>query len=373
MGQGIPDRIRLSALEVTRRAFLAGGILAVAAGCSSVDVSRRVATGGPAAAASHAPAYRLKTRDSGMILAHGGGPGGCDVYGCREAIVFTDGTRYYLHYDGAGPHGWLACLAVSEDGLSWKRMGPVLSLGAAGRPDSASASSPWVIEHNRRWYMYYLGTPHAGPAPGRLPEPPYNTCLAVADMPTGPWRKRYDVIPFTEVPGTYHATTASPGAVIEHDGRFLQFFSGSTVTAHGLRRTLGIAQTENLASPWTVNPTPLLPLDTDIENSSVYYEPADGGWWWLFTNHISERAPAHTDAAYAYWSRDPTHWDSAHCAIALDTTICTWSKGVIGMPTVLPIGGRLAMFYDGVTGASQSNLGRDIGMATLPIPLLPPT
>ena len=58
--------------------------------------------------------YRLEAQDQGVVLRHGDGPNQCDVYGAREAIVFKADETYYLHYDGAGPVGWVACLATSH-------------------------------------------------------------------------------------------------------------------------------------------------------------------------------------------------------------------------------------------------------------------
>ena len=37
-----------------------------------------------------------------------------------------------LHYDGAGPKGWLACLATSKDLVNWTKHEPVLDFGAQG-------------------------------------------------------------------------------------------------------------------------------------------------------------------------------------------------------------------------------------------------
>jgi hypothetical protein len=42
------------------------------------------------------------------------------------------------------------------------------------------------------------------------------------------------------------------------------------------------------------------------------------------------------------------------------------------MPTVIQVGGRLALFYDGCAGEEISHWGRDIGLAWLPLPLTPP-
>jgi hypothetical protein len=42
------------------------------------------------------------------------------------------------------------------------------------------------------------------------------------------------------------------------------------------------------------------------------------------------------------------------------------------MPSVLPVGGRLALFYDAPGGDSMSHMGRNIGLAWFDLPLKPP-
>jgi len=58
---------------------------------------------------------RMDAKDQGVILKHGDGPGQCDIYGAREALIFKENDIYHLFYDGAGPPGWRACLATSKD------------------------------------------------------------------------------------------------------------------------------------------------------------------------------------------------------------------------------------------------------------------
>jgi hypothetical protein len=58
---------------------------------------------------------RLNATDQGSIIEHGQGPAKCDYLGAREAICFQFRGSYYLHYDGAGPDGWRACLADRSD------------------------------------------------------------------------------------------------------------------------------------------------------------------------------------------------------------------------------------------------------------------
>lgn len=71
-----------------------------------------------------------------------------------------------------------------------------------------------------------------------------------------------------------------------------------------------------------------MPLAEQIENSSLYFEPANQTWF-LFTNHI-------------------------------------------GLPSVLKVGNRLAIIYDGPGGTSKSHMKRDVGLAWLELPLVPP-
>ena len=109
--------------------------------------------------------YCLDAVDYSRILRHGDGPGECDKNGAREAIVFKWKSTYHLHYDGAGPQGWLACLATSKDLTNWTRQGPVLAFGPKGSLDSGTASSPWVYKDRKWWHMFYVATPGTTPGP----------------------------------------------------------------------------------------------------------------------------------------------------------------------------------------------------------------
>ena len=72
---------------------------------------------------------RLEDKDHDIVLYHGDGPNQCGLYGAREALIFVENGVYHLFYDGAGPKGWLACLATSTDILNWDKKGPILDFG----------------------------------------------------------------------------------------------------------------------------------------------------------------------------------------------------------------------------------------------------
>jgi predicted GH43/DUF377 family glycosyl hydrolase len=314
--------------------------------------------------------YRLPAMDQGVVLRHGDGPGKCDYLGARDIWVWEDHGTYYMHYDGAGSKGWLACLATSEDAVHWEKKGPVLDFGQPGSEDSASASYGTTYFDGNQWHMFYLGTPNASPAPNFIPSFPYLTMKATGTSPTGPWVKQPKVVPFRTKPGTYYSITASPGQIIKQDDEYVMVFS---VTDGSVKRTLSLARTRDLDGPWKIQSHPILPSAEQIENSSLYFEPTNQTWF-LFTNHIGtqDNAGEYTDAIWVYWSKDLNKWDPAQKAIVLDGLNCTWSKTCIGLPSVVQIGQRLAIFYDGPGGTDTSHMNRDVGLAWLNLPLRPP-
>jgi len=327
-------------------------------------------------------------RDFGPVLKHGEGPGRCDYLGARDVWVWAHKGRYYMHYDGAGPKGWLACLATSTDLVHWTRKGPVLDFGRKGSRDSGSASYATTFLDGGKWHGFYVGTPNTSGAPDFIPSFPYLTMKSTGKSPTGPWTKQYGVATFSPKPGTYYGATASPGHIVKQGGEYLMFFSASTQDTRKTRlhpwglvlRTIGIARTRNLDGAWTPDPDPVVPLEEQIENSSLYYEKSNRTWF-LFTNHvgIAKDGGEYTDAIWVYWSRDINRWNPADKALVLDSSNCKWSKGVTGLPSVLKVGRRLAIFYDGRArprgapyDARLANTSRDVGLAWLDLPLRPP-
>jgi len=323
-----------------------------------------------------AAAYRLEAVDEGVVFRHGQGPGHCDEFGARDVWAWEHKGNYYLHYDGAGSKGWLTCLAESRDLRRWTALGPVLALGEDKADDSASASYGTTYFDGGQWHMFYLGTPHTSAPPDLVPAFPYLTMKAEGDSPTGPWLKRYDITPFKAKPGSYYSSCASPGFIVKNAGEYLMFFSAST--DNPILRTLSLAHTRDLNGGWLLEPQPLLPATEQIENSSMYYEP-ESRTWFLFTNHVGLKdGLEYTDAVWVYWSRELTRWNPAHKAVVLDSRNCKWSKQIIGLPSVVRYNGRLALFYDGNSEARmpagvKSHMNRDIGLAWLDLPLVPPS
>jgi hypothetical protein len=353
-----------------------------------------------------APRYRLNARDQGVILRHGGGEE-FDARGARDVWAFrtcspherakgperghqADGScgkqseTYFLHYDAAGPDGWLTSQAISTDLQTFVKKGPLLKPGPPGALDSASASYGTTYFDGQVWRMYYLGTQTASPKPDLVPMGPYYTLEAKAKRPEGPWIKQAGVV-LTPEKGTYYDLTVSPGYIVKSGGRYLQFFSAGKRKQIGVGRTIGIARAESLDGPWTIDSNPIVPLDEQIENSSLYFQSTTRTWF-MFVNHVALLDHQEfTDAIWVYWTQDLEHWNKDDKAVVLDAANCGWSKDAVGLPSVLPVGGRLAIFYDGLDATAKTShseaqspdayrhMFRDIGLAWLDLPIRLPS
>ena len=315
--------------------------------------------------------YRLQARDHGIVLRYGTGPDRCDYLGARDVWVYEFDDIYYMHYDGAGPKGWLVCLATSKDLVHWKAQGPVLNLGKPGSDDSRSASYGTVYHDGAKWYMFYLGTPQVTPAPYFIPGFPYLTMEAESSSPIGPWKKLYDITPFKTKHRSYYSGSASPGYIIKIGNEFRMLFSASTTNP--IMRTLSYARSTSLEKPWVVDKKPLLPPREQVENSSVYYQ-YDDSTWFVFTDHVGMTGQLeYTDAIWVYWTKNLNYVNPKNKAVVLDSSNCNWSK-IIGLPSVIKVGNKLAIFYDGndtgtIPAGFASHMRRDIGLAWLQLPI----
>ena len=310
-----------------------------------------------------APAYRMAVQDAGRVLRHGDGPGQCDANGARNPSLMEEDGTYYLFYDGAGPTGFINCLATSTDLIHWEKRGFTLTLGAPGEADAGFAGSPWFVKEGGTWHMFYVTSATMSGPPELIGLAPYNSMKATATSLRGPWTKMPGFVPLEVRVGAFPEMMAYPGHIVSDKGEYLMFF--------GAPGSIGMAKSRDLGAKWEMPPGPVFASGHyDIENSSLYFEPANQTWF-MFVNHINGPG-GYTDATYVFWTTDIRNWDGRKRAVVLDGTNCTWSTKTIGMATVQRAGDRLAMVYDSPGGDSISHTHRDIGLAWLQLPLVPP-
>ncbi|MFC4305974.1 hypothetical protein ACFO1S_21315 [Cohnella boryungensis] len=310
----------------------------------------------------------IPATDQGIVLKRGSAE--LDGYGIREPLVFEHDGTYLMHYDASDDKtGWRNYLATSKDLIHWEKKGVILELGQEGDDDSSCAVYGVTYPENGVWHMFYIGSDYKREHPYDIPDFPYVTMKAKSDSPYGPWIKQ-DIVPFRMKENTYYSTTASSGAIVKDGDEYLQFFSASVLDSNKItKRTLGIARTKDLDGEWTVDPEPLFPLEEQIENSTVFFEE-ETGTWFLFTNHVGiNEIKEYTDAVWVYWTKDIQRWNVDDKALVFDGSMCSWSKSVIGAPSVFRLGDKLALFYDGVEGSGFDHFHRDIGVAWLDLPI----
>jgi hypothetical protein len=63
---------------------------------------------------------------------------------------------------------------------------------------------------------------------------------------------------------------------------------------------------------------------------------------------------------------------SIGCLAVLAVATMLARADCIGLPSVVKVGHRLAVFYDAPGGTSVSHMNRDVGLAWLNLPLIPP-
>jgi hypothetical protein len=120
-----------------------------------------------------------------------------------------------------------------------------------------------------------------------------------------------------------------------------------------------------------VDSEPALPLEQQVENSALYFERSNRTWF-LFTNHVGiDHQGEYTESIWVYWSSNLNRWNPEQRAVVLDHTNCPWSNRCIGMPSVVRTGRRLALFYD-APAKTAGDMGRDVGLAWLNLPLKSP-
>ena len=102
-----------------------------------------------------------------LCSTHGDGPSQCDIHGARDVSVYESGGTYFMHYDAAGPKGWLA--AGHKQGFdSLAKEGAGLGTGQ-GRRRGRGLGVVWhhllrrpYLEHVLPGYASHLASPGLG-------------------------------------------------------------------------------------------------------------------------------------------------------------------------------------------------------------------
>jgi predicted GH43/DUF377 family glycosyl hydrolase len=137
--------------------------------------------------------------------------------GATHPCLVVTGEQWWLFYSGydGSDNGRRATImaAVSPNGASWDRVGPVLE----PTRDEVAVSEPWVLVRHRHFTMFYVSEAEAG---------------AAIDMATSDDGVTWDLRGTTLAPGDVgddSGRVRSPSAVHLNDGRLRLWYATHTV------------------------------------------------------------------------------------------------------------------------------------------------
>jgi predicted GH43/DUF377 family glycosyl hydrolase len=140
-----------------------------------------------------------------------------DAIGATHPCLVVTGERWWLFYSGydGSDNGRRAAIlaAVSPNGASWDRIGPVLD----PIPGEVAVSEPWVLTRQRNFAMFYVSD---------------DGVRATIDIATSDDGAMWDRRGTTLGPGLSdadHGRVRSPSAIQLHDGRLRMWYGTQTV------------------------------------------------------------------------------------------------------------------------------------------------
>lgn len=141
--------------------------------------------------------------------------GEADAVGATHPCLVVTAGRWWLFYAGydGSDNGRRAAIlaAVSPDGASWDRLGPVVEPG----PDEVAVSEPWVLMRQRHFTMFYVSDDGS------------RTAIDMATSPDGvTWDRRGTTLGPSELADDCR-WVRSPSAIRLHDGRLRVWYAAT--------------------------------------------------------------------------------------------------------------------------------------------------
>ncbi len=193
-----------------------------------------------------------------------------DKHWVEDMMVVKHQGTYYMFAEGSSTGKWddLVELLVSDDGLEWRRIGPLDMRLKNGKPlPPGRYGTPTAWFENDTWYLFYEETDSA-------------IWLATSkDLKV--WTNVQDEPVMKPGPGEYDRDWIAFNQIIKHKGRYYAYYHGCAVS--GPRKNLwctAIATSTDLLH-WEKYPgNPLTPTEQDLDSGIVVH---DGKGFRLYT------------------------------------------------------------------------------------------
>jgi predicted GH43/DUF377 family glycosyl hydrolase len=266
-----------------------------------------------------------------------GAAGEWDAGDVLNPSVIREGDTYYNFFSGYDGQTWRTGVAVSSDGVKWRKQGQILPAGNG----SAIATENGVL------YYYQAGDPvRIGLAKSNQKDQWTDQGASVLAVgPYDSWDERGVADPY----------------VIRAGAMYYMFYLGMD---RAQRQRLGVAMSEDGVKWHKLRANPILELgEYGAFDSNGLGEPAvwaaRGYYWMLYTG----RDRAEVRRLGLARSRDGVRWEKLPMVIAGEQP---WDSKVICDPTVIADGDRITVWFGGGDVARpDQNIHGQIGLATL--------
>lgn len=279
-----------------------------------------------------------------------GAPGDWDGVDALNPVVVPSGGVYLNFYSGFDGKVWHTGMAASADGVSWRKLGAVLSPDAAGWEGAyIAANGAALAEAGGFLYWYQAGSPpRIGLARSRDGKSWTKHPRPVLDCgPRGSWDERGVSDPY----------------VIRAAGRYYLFYLG---VDRARRQRLGVARSPDGVEWEKLRTNPILELgEWGAFDENGLGEPAvwsaAGSYWMLYTG----RGRNEVRRIGLAKSRDGVHWEKVK-GFPLLGGERPWDSKVACDPDVEVTGQGVRVWFGGGDAAHPAqNIHGVIGMAWL--------
>lgn len=137
--------------------------------------------------------------------------------------------------------------ATSKDGKHWTERGESLQKGEITEWDGKGVLTPYVMDYNGEYYMYYRGSFHDSQN-----KPEVFIGLAIAEYPEGPWEKYENnpVLSPSRDTAAFDQFLVDDANVIGRDGKFWLYYKGRNEDVSPYKTAWGLAIAENPEGPF---------------------------------------------------------------------------------------------------------------------------
>jgi len=278
-----------------------------------------------------------------------GAAGDWDAVDVLNPSVIRQGDAYYNLFSGFDGKTWRTGLAVSADGVSWHKEGPILSPDPHTWEGGAMAANGSAIADERGGILYYY---QAGQ--------PYQIGL-VRSANGHQWQRNGPPVLTPGPRGSWDERGVADPYVIRAGQRYYLFYLG---TDRARRQRLGVAVSDDGVAWYKLRRNPILELgDYGAFDQNGLGEPAvfaaHGYYWMLYTG----RDRGEMRRLGLARSQNGVDWQKLPMVLAGDQA---WDSKVICDPTVVVTGDRVWVWFGGGDFPHPvQNIDGQIGVATL--------